>query len=343
LQCIAAVGAATALTAAAVATVQTDIKRVLAFSTVSQLGYMFLALGSGAFGAAVFHLFTHAFFKACLFLSAGSVIHALGGEQDMRMMGGLRRDLPVTYRTTLIAALALAGAPFTAGFFSKDLILWQVYAAPHGSLILWLLGWATAGLTAFYIFRSFFMVFHGERRTAAQRSAAVHESPPVMTVPLMLLALGSVFAGWVGAPEYLWGSLWDHWLEPVFGHGVSHADALAEELSLTVLTLAAVAAGIYWAYRTYAREAAPRALARWLRENYFIDQLYDSALVRPFTAGARWLARRFDPEVVDGAVHGVARWITSWSAAGRRLQTGNVQHYLMAFLLGALALLSVLV
>ncbi|HYY25980.1 MAG TPA: NADH-quinone oxidoreductase subunit L, partial [Candidatus Udaeobacter sp.] len=191
LSLIAIIGAATAFFAATIALTQNDIKKVLAYSTVSQLGYMFLAVGVGAFSAAIFHLFTHAFFKACLFLGSGSVIHALQGEQDMRKMGGLKSHLPITYVTYLIATLAIAGVPFTAGFFSKDLILWQAYSSALGSPALWAVGWLTAGMTAFYMFRQLFMVFHGECRAAEQVKAHIHESPAVMTVPLVVLALGS--------------------------------------------------------------------------------------------------------------------------------------------------------
>ncbi|HEX2386968.1 MAG TPA: NADH-quinone oxidoreductase subunit L, partial [Candidatus Binatia bacterium] len=210
LSLIAVVGAATALLAGTIAVAQNDIKRVLAYSTVSQLGYMFLAVGVGGFSAAVFHLFTHAFFKACLFLGAGSVIHAMGGEQDMRKMGGLRRRLPVTYWTYLIAALALAGIPPTAGFFSKDRILLEAYAGPHGSIVLWFVGWITAGLTAFYMFRQIFMVFHGTSRAEESVQSHIHESPPAMTVPLIALALGSIAAGWVALPSR---NVWDPWLQ----------------------------------------------------------------------------------------------------------------------------------
>ncbi|MBI4489641.1 MAG: NADH-quinone oxidoreductase subunit L, partial [Deltaproteobacteria bacterium] len=231
LALIAILGALTAFFAATIGVAQNDIKRVLAYSTVSQLGYMFLAVGVGAFSAAIFHLFTHAFFKACLFLSAGSVMHALQGEQDMRKMGGLKSYLPVTYWTYLIAALAISGAPLTAGFFSKDQILWHAFASPNGSVWLWLLAWLTAGLTAFYMFRQFFMVFHAKCRLEQQVRDHIHESPRVMTVPLILLALGSIFAGWLGTPEFMWGSPWDQWLQPLFGvrEGIPHG-ALIEEL-----------------------------------------------------------------------------------------------------------------
>ncbi|HEX9444698.1 MAG TPA: NADH-quinone oxidoreductase subunit L [Candidatus Binatia bacterium] len=337
---IALIGAATALFAATIAVAQNDIKRALAYSTVSQLGYMFLAAGVGAFSAAVFHLFTHAFFKACLFLGAGSVIHAMGGEQDMNRMGGLRRRLPVTYWTYLIAALAISGAPLTAGFFSKDRILWEAYSSPLGSSHLWLVGWITAGLTAFYMFRQFFLVFHGPSRAPESVAAHVHESPASMTIPLIVLALGSIFAGWLGAP---WKNVWDPWLEPVLGAPVAAGHgAAADETFLTLLTVGIAAVGILLAFFLYGRRSriaerlSATALYRVLAHKYYVDELYDFLLVRPLTAGAGWLARRFDPAVVDGAVNGVAAAVRAVSLSWRRLQTGNVQHYLFAFLAGTI-------
>jgi NADH-quinone oxidoreductase subunit L len=348
LSLIAAIGAATAFFAATIALTQTDIKRVLAYSTVSQLGYMFLAVGVGAFGAAIFHLFTHAFFKACLFLGSGSVIHAMGGEQDMRKMGGLKSHMPATYWTYVIATLAIAGAPFTAGFFSKDLILWQAYSSAHGSPGLWLIAWLTAGMTAFYMFRQLFMVFHGGSRADPRGQAHLHESPAVMTVPLMILAVGSIFSGWLGAPEYLWGSRWDHWLEPVFrgAHEVHHG-AVETEITLMALTLVIVAAGIALAYVKYGR---PRPavdqgagtggiLYRISLNKYYVDEIYDWLLIRPFTLISDWLARVFDPGVIDGIVNGVGAGARDASSIWRALQTGNVQHYVMGFLAGTLALL----
>ena len=345
LPIIAVVGAATAFFAATVALAQNDIKKVLAYSTVSQLGYMFLAVGIGAFSAAIFHLFTHAFFKACLFLGSGSVIHALQGEQDMRKMGGLKKALPQTYWTYLIATLAIAGIPFTAGFFSKDLILWKAFE--DGSYGLWSIGIITAGLTAFYMFRQLFMVFHGSLRADDHTKAHVHESPPAMTVPLVILAVGSIFSGWLGAPEYLWGSIWDDWLQPVFGasHSAEHAP-VTTELLVTAITLAVVALGIYLAYARYGRAQAAMAVAptstgldRLLLESYRIDDVYDRLVVRPFTAASDWLARVFDPVVIDGLVNGVAKMTRGFSLIWREAQTGNIQHYLIGFLAGTLALL----
>lgn len=340
---IAWVGAATAFFAATIALTQNDIKRVLAYSTVSQLGYMFLAIGIGAFSAAIFHVFTHAFFKACLFLGSGSVIHALDGEQDMRRMGGLKAFMPTTYWTYLVATLAICGLPFTAGFFSKDLILWQAFN--HGAIALWGIGLMTAGLTAFYMFRQLFMVFHGECHTGEHAKSHPHESVPVMTLPLIILAAGSIFAGWLGAPEYLWGSRWDHFLESVFG-AQEHHGSVTTEIMVTLLTLAVVAVGIYWAYVKYVRAGAgvdqesASLLYRLSLNKYYIDELYDWFIVRPFTACARFFARFVDPWVIDGAVNGIAATVRGFSWVWRGLQTGNVQHYLAGFLLGTLALLA---
>jgi NADH-quinone oxidoreductase subunit L len=346
LALIAVIGAATAFFAATIALTQNDIKKVLAYSTVSQLGYMFLALGLGAFSAAIFHVFTHAFFKACLFLGSGSVIHAMGGEQDMRKMGGLKAHMPTTYWTYVIATLAIAGAPFTAGFFSKDLILWQAFS--HGATVLWGVGLFTAGLTAFYMFRQLIMVFHGDCRADAHTKAHLHESPAVMTLPLIVLAIGSIFTGWLGAPEYLWGSRWDRWLEPLFGAAEAHHGSVQTEVTVTLITLGVVAVGIIIAFIKYGRadakisaSAAEGGFFYGLSLNkYYVDEFYDAVVVRPFTACSAFFARFFDPWVIDGAVNGVAATARGFSWIWRGLQTGNVQHYVAGFLLGTLALLA---
>ena len=346
LALIAMIGAATALFAATVALTQNDIKKVLAYSTVSQLGYMFLGVGMGAFGAAIFHVFTHAFFKACLFLGSGSVIHALGGEQDMRKMGGLKAHLPKTYLTYLISTLAIAGVPLTAGFFSKDMILWKTLS--HGATGLWIAGVVTAGLTAFYMFRQLFMVFHGESRVDSHAQAHLHESPAVMTVPLMILAVGAVFTGYLGAPEYLWGSWWDHYLEPVFGAADAHHGSLSTELLATLVTLAVGATGIYLAYLFYGRKGGNAdAMAniaggvpyRISLNKYYIDEIYDWLVVRPFTGISRFCAWVIDPWVIDGIVNGVAAFARGCGFVWRTTQSGNVQHYLAGFLVGAVVLL----
>ncbi len=349
LSVIAWIGAATAFFAGCVALTQNDIKKVLAYSTVSQLGYMFIAVGVGAFSAAIFHLFTHAFFKACLFLGAGSVIHGLGGEQDMRKMGGLKSYLPTTYWTYLIASLAIAGLPFTGGFFSKDLILWQVYNSPQGGISLWAVGCLTAGLTAFYMIRQLLMVFHGDARMGEHVKAHIHESPPTMTIPLVILSLGSILAGWLGTPEYMWGSQWDRWFVPIFGGHGEHLGSLTTEIASMLATLASVGLGVLLAYMAYGRalrlperlsSLAGDGLYRLLLNNYYLDEIYDFVFVRPFTALAKFFASIVDPWVIDGAVNGLAATVRGFSTVWRGLQTGNVQHYAAMFLVGALALLA---
>src|SRR5262245_10344566 len=343
LEVIAWIGAATAIFAGTIALVQTDIKRVLAYSTVSQLGYMFLAIGTGAFAAAIFHLFTHAFFKACLFLSAGSVIHGLHGEQDMRKMGGLKAHFPITYWTFLVAALAISGAPLTAGFFSKDEILRLAFAQSLYGL--WLVGWVTAGLTAFYMFRQFFLVFHGQSRVTDEARRGIHESPMVMTLPLVLLALGSLAVGWLGAPDYMGGNWWEYWFSSFFtSHGEpSHGD-LNTELSLVTVTLGIALAGGLLAYFMYARARAGSLgsegmIYHLLVKKYYVDEIYDFVFVRPLTRFASWLAEAFDPGAIDGMVNALAGLVWDTGFRWRRLQSGYVQQYLFVFLLGTLIIL----
>jgi NADH-quinone oxidoreductase subunit L len=268
----------------------------------------------------------------------------------MRNMGGLRSHLPITYWTYVIATLAIAGVPFTAGFFSKDLILWQAFSSPYGSVTLWMVAWITAGMTAFYMFRQLFLVFHGACRADEHVKAHIHESPAVMTLPLIVLAIGAIFSGWLGAPEYLWGSRWDHWLVPIFGagHEAEHG-SLNTEITLMLLTLAVVSVGILLAYLCYSRGInLPERLSalagggfyRLLLNKYYIDELYDFLIVRPFTGISQMLAQVFDPKVIDGAVNGIAAVARGLSAIWRGMQTGNVQHYLVGFVAGAVALLA---
>src|SRR5437867_1924744 len=243
---VAVVGAFTAILAASIGLVQNDIKRVLAYSTVSQLGYMVLALGVGAYWVAVFHLFTHAFFKALLFLGSGSVIHAMSGEQDMRRMGALKDKIPITHWTMFIGSVAIAGIPGLAGFFSKDEILWQTYSSPIGSKFLYAMGLLTAGMTAFYMWRLMYMTFYGKSRVAPEAAAHIHESPPSMTIPLQILALGSILAGWVGVPK-IWTMfpekmrLFEAWLAPVFmseaAHAAEEAGSVAHNVALEWLLM----------------------------------------------------------------------------------------------------------
>ncbi len=328
---VAAVGAATAIFAASIGLVQNDIKRVLAYSTVSQLGFMFVAVGVGAYWVAVFHLYTHAFFKALLFLGSGSVIHAMSGEQDMRKMGGLKDKIPVTFRTMFIGSLAIAGIPGLAGFFSKDEILWQAYSNPVlGSKILWAVGLCTAAMTAFYMWRLMFMTFYGEGRMDEHTKHHIHESPKSMTVPLMVLAGGSVCAGWIGMPKVFgengFMQALEHWLAPVFESGkeVAHAAAghaaeaahhdTTTEWVLMGLSIGAALAGILLARHVYLRlkeseRPSGGVLYPVLYNKWYVDELYDFLFVNGLSLGGGGLMAKFDREVVDGGVNGTA-WMT---------------------------------
>jgi NADH-quinone oxidoreductase subunit L len=320
LALVAGIGAATAIWAASIGLVQTDIKRVLAYSTVSQLGYMFLACGVGAFGAGIFHLMTHAFFKALLFLGSGSVIHAMSGEQDMRKMGALKSKIPVTYWTMLIAAVAISGLPPLAGFVSKDEILWQSFAGPYGHTILWAIGWITAGLTAFYMFRLIFMTFWGESHVSHEAAHHLHESPMSMLIPLMILAVLSFVGGFIGWPKSLGGGEWfGKFLEPVFEGNPQvpmHETAHGMEYFLMGLSVVTAFVGIGIAYRMYVREpklsdrmaTAFSGLHRILYHKYYIDELYDALFVNRVKNLGNLLAA-FDMGVVDGGVNG-AGWLT---------------------------------
>jgi len=319
---VAGVGAFTAILAASIGLVQNDIKRVLAYSTVSQLGFMFMAAGVGAYWVAVFHLYTHAFFKALLFLGAGSVIHAVSGEQDMRRMGGLKDKIPVTFRTMLIGSLAIAGIPGLAGFFSKDEILWQAWSSPIGSKLVWAVGIITALMTAFYMFRLMFMTFYGEPRMDEHVRRHIHESPPAMTIPLMVLAAGSIVAGWTGVPKALLSGGFfqgfEHWLAPVFEHGhEAAAEAhhnVATEYLLMALSVMVALTGIYIARRIYLqRKESERptggAIYPVLLNKWYVDELYDFLFVNGLSKGGGALMSRFDQRIVDGGVNG-AGWMT---------------------------------
>jgi NADH-quinone oxidoreductase subunit L len=325
---VAVIGAITAIFAATIGLVQHDIKRVLAYSTVSQLGYMFLACGVGAFWVAIFHLYTHAFFKALLFLGSGSVIHSLSGEQDMRKMGALKGKIPITYKTMLIGSLAIAGIPGLAGFFSKDEILWQSWSSHHQ--LLWVLGFATAGMTAFYMFRLMFMTFGGESRVEPEAAHHVHESPPTMTVPLMVLAAGSILAGWIGTPV-VFGPLhealpsMEHWLSPAIAAvGGEHAAAEHHDTTMEwVLMFASVAlaiGGILYARKIFDRKLEGEPMRRLLGpaqglfyNKYFVDEIYNALFVNGLVKGGGARLSRFDSGVVDGAVNG-AGWLTRFTS-----------------------------
>ncbi len=329
---VACVGALTAILAASIALVQNDIKRVLAYSTVSQLGFMFMAVGVGAYWVAVFHLYTHAFFKALLFLGSGSVIHSMSGEQDMRKMGGLRNKIPVTFWTMFIGSVAIAGIPGLAGFFSKDEILWQAFSSPIGSKAVYVVGLTTAFMTAFYMWRLMFMTFYGTSRVEAETAKHIHESPVSMTGPLTILAAGSVLAGWIGVPK-LWSMFPDGfrtfelWLEPVFtseaAHAVSHAAAegghhdTGVEWLLMGLSVVIAVCGILLARYLYlvkpsatdSIQSASGPLYKVLLNKWYIDEIYDFLFVNGLCKGGGLLMGRFDSKVVDGGVNG-AGWLT---------------------------------
>jgi NADH-quinone oxidoreductase subunit L len=340
---VAIVGGATAVFAASIGLVQNDIKRVLAYSTVSQLGYMFLACGVGAFGAGIFHLMTHAFFKALLFLGAGSVMHALAGELDMRRMGGLKARMPRTYWTFLIATLALCGIFPFAGFFSKDEILWK--ALTGGGLPFWFLGAGAALMTAFYMFRAVFLTFHGSSRMEADAAKNAHESPRIMTVPLIFLAVLSAVGGFIGIPIIEGGNKLEEFLAPVLSSpAAAEAGMHAPDLEIVamIVSLLIAIAGIALAYRMYIRNPElPVMLVRrfhgaysLILNKYWIDELYDALFVRPLVAFSNFLWNTVDNKLIDGTVNGVAGLFRGGSEIFRRIQTGNVQSYGVYILAG---------
>jgi len=374
LALVAVVGVLTAFLAATVALVQTDIKRVLAYSTVSQLGYMFLAMGVGAYGAGIFHLYTHAFFKALLFLGAGAVIHGLSGEQDLRRMGGLRRELPLTYWTFLVGALAIAGVPGLAGFFSKDEILFRTYAGGH--VTLWGVGLVTSLLTAVYMFRLVFTAFHGGPRLPDR--TAVHDPPRPMAIALVALAIGSILAGYLGLPHALGGSnRLPAFLEPSFhasnvapvparpaapsglglpqGAGGSQErqaaageDASGLELGLmgisTVVALGGIGLAVFLFLRTpqAVDVGGERAglLRRILVNKYYVDELYDRTIVGPIQAIAeRGLWRGVDVGLIDGAIDGLGSGFAALGGLIRRVQTGSVRAYAASLVFGVVLVL----
>ena len=338
---VATVGAVTSLFAATIAIVQPDIKRVLAYSTISQIGYMMLGVGVGAFAAGVFHLVTHAFFKSLLFLCAGSVIHALEGEQDMNRMGGLRHQMPITWLTMSIAALAISGIFPFAGFFSKDLIL--AYAYSSGGVWLWGLGMITAGLTALYMFRLIFLTFHGASRVEPVKAHHIHESPWVMAVPLVVLAIFSTIGGWVGLPEgWLWGDAFGRFLAPVAPTVTPGPPPMASSWAMVLALIGIALAWIFYLQNPGlpGRLAESlRGLYRLLLGKYYIDELYKLIVSRPlFWLSQFVLFRGIDVGVIDGIVDGTGLGIESSGEGLRRLETGNVQDYAFVYLLGVIAI-----
>jgi len=359
-------GALTAIYTATIALVQMDLKRVLAYSTISQLGYMFVAVGIGAYGAGIFHLMTHAFFKALLFLGAGSVMHAMNGVIDMRQLGGLRDRMPRTYITFLAAALAIAGFPFFSGFFSKDEILASAFATGHTAI--WAIGLVTAGLTAFYVFRAFFLTFHGEprwlkdegRRTndeshhsssvVGHSSAHPHESPAVMTIPLVILAVLAVFGGFVGMPKVMGVNLLEEYFAPVFKPHDLHLTASTEWL-LIGASLAAGLIGIAIAYWFYiARPTIPVTLARQFRpiynllwHKYWVDEFYSWLFVDKGYRLAMFLWQVVDVNIIDGFANGLGRATASLSRLARGWQTGYVRAYALMMFIATVIILAWLI
>jgi NADH-quinone oxidoreductase subunit L len=348
---VAFIGIATALFAATIALAATDIKRVLAYSTVSQLGYMVFAMGAGAYTAGIFHLVTHAFFKALLFLGAGAVIHALGGEQDMRKMGSLRATLPTTHWTMLVATLAIAGIFPFAGFWSKDEILAGAVKAGGVNLLWWLVGAVTALLTAFYMFRLFYMTFYGPSRLDPEVAAHVHEAPAAMGTPLMLLAvlsgIGGLLLGW--PPEH---GLLHGLLSPVFApalHVAGEAPHFAfwPDVMVMLISLALALIGWWLAYRFYIQE--PQLPAQWaqrwrayytlLVNKYYVDEVYSQGVVRPIYNAAVTLWNVFDVGVIDRIVNGVANFVRASGEFLSRVQTGYVRTYALWMVIGVLVLL----
>ena len=388
LTAVAIIGTLTALFAATIGVAQTDIKKVLAYSTISQLGYMFLACGVAAFSAGIFHLMTHAFFKGLLFLAAGSVIHALGGEQDMRHMGGLRTKIPWTFWTMTAGTFAIAGIPPFAGFFSKDEILWRAYQA---SWIYWLIGLSTAFLTSFYMFRLWFMTFFGEYRGDLEDSqgsegshagppaqhghghGGIHESPKVMLIPLMILAVLSIVGGWIGVPESMYGANhFERFLAPVFhsttssaeleqtgatdGHGLTEGGeqktSYTAERLFTGISVAAALTGLYLAWLLYLRRPQlPQKIARsmgafydMVLNKYYVDEFYTTIFVKPLIDGSRAILwHGIDQGVIDATVDKSAEEALELSDGVRHMESGNVRSYASWVAIGAAAVIAYMI
>jgi NADH-quinone oxidoreductase subunit L len=347
---IAVVGTATALLAATIAVTQTDIKRVLAYSTVSQLGYMFLAMGVGAFGAGVFHVMTHAFFKALLFLGSGSVILAVHHEQDMRKMGALKNKLPITYMTMLLGTFAISGIPFFSGFFSKDEILWKAYSSPLGGPWLWGVGFLTAGLTAFYMFRMIYLTFHGESRVDSHTAEHVHESPFSMTIPLMILAALAVTGGFFGVPHvfHVIPNGMENYFQGFFAEIPSGHGTVSTEWTLMAFSVASALLAWFFASRLYHSgfDLAAGLRSKWESlyqlslNKWYVDELYNTLIIQPgrlFSTHVLW--RLFDQNVIDRAVNTTADVTRMVGNSIRPLQNGLTQNYALIFTLGTFLIL----
>ena len=349
MEVVAIIGLATALFAALIALTQTDIKKVLAYSTVSQLGYMFLGLGVGAYTGAFFHLLTHAFFKALLFLGAGSVIHAVSGEQDMRKMGGLKGKLPITFFTMLAGTIAISGIPPFAGFFSKDEIL--AHAFMH-STTFYVVGVVTAMFTSFYMFRMMYLTFYGKFRGTHEQEHHLHESPPSMTLPLIVLAILSVVGGFIGVPESLGGHHWlEHYLAPVFAGStkILGEQTLTQntEWILMGISVGGAVLALLYAYIKYVKNShvpvedtgERPALANLSYNKFYIDEIYDALIRKPLDALSGFFYKVVDKLGIDGLVNGLGNGAVETSKGLRLLQTGNVGFYIFMMVAGIIALL----
>ena len=348
LHFIAIIGTATAIFAAVIAMAQTDIKKVLAYSTVSQLGYMFVALGAGAYSTALFHVTTHAFFKALLFLAAGSVIHAMNGEQDIGRMGGLRKKLPVTFMVFLIGTLAISGLPPFAGFFSKDEILSKVWVQYP---VLFVILSITSVMTAVYMFRVFFLTFYGSFRGTHEQEHHLHESPRVMTIPLIILAVLSVFGGFLGLPPITGVvHLFDHYLHS----SLSFPTSLIEreptdffEWSLIIISIIVLALCLVYTYRRFAikqslipaQESKQFGLVRLVNQKFYIDELYEWLIVKPLSATGNFFYKIIDIKIIDGFVNSISKGVTASSGVLRLMQSGYVGFYIFAMVFGIIAIL----
>ncbi|HZY78554.1 MAG TPA: NADH-quinone oxidoreductase subunit L [Cyclobacteriaceae bacterium] len=344
------VGLATAILAATIAVAQNDIKKVLAYSTVSQLGLIFVALGLGAFTAGIFHVVTHAFFKALLFLGAGSIIHALGGEQDLRKMGGLRKYLPITFITFLFGVLAISGIPPFAGFFSKDEILAAAFA--H-SKVIWALAVFASLLTSFYMFRLFFLAFFGNERAGEHAMSHIHESPKSITIPLTVLAILSVTGGFLNVPGALGGNhMMERFLEPVFSRGwltegATHANA-NEEILLMIIIVALTLAVITFAWLTYVKKSTvpdepdqTTGLTRLLAHKYYVDELYNFIVVKPLYLISKLFYNVVELLGIDGIVNGLGKGVVYGSRGLRFFQDGSIGYYLFVMVISIIVILSV--
>lgn len=348
-QVILIIGIATALIAATIAIKQNDIKKILAYSTISQLGFMFIALGTGTYWLAIFHLITHAFFKALLFLGSGSVIHGMHEEQDITKMGGLKNKMKITYLTFFIGAIAISGIPPLSGFFSKDEILWKTFE--NASLIYYIIVLFTASLTAFYMFRLMGLTFFGKPRYD-EKHLVPHESPKVMTIPLLILAILSIVGGFIGFPHYLGlPNALEHWLEPVFQNAFKineintnlHSYPISIELLFVFISVAVAVVSIYFSFKKFSVQDSfkeEKGIGKLLQNKYYVDEVYETTVVKPIQfSSEKFLWKIFDVTIIDGAVNGIAKYFSKLSLDWRKIQSGIIQDYATIAIAGIVLIL----